>query len=170
MHKIKVQSVTYKMPYLEANKTKLFSRGGQAIFKHYSRTSVFQSYGTARYWTGEAKNKGKQKMRVWNARFWNATPRNATGLREKTKKEKKWQNSTLHSWKTFSNSEHLRLNSSTNGNIFFTEIITFQWNLVFHRICGKLFFTQLVEVHFPLILWNSFFHRNHDTSVEFSFP
>ena len=53
------------------------------------RTSVFQSYGTARYWTGEAKNKGKQKMRVWNARFWNATPRNATGLREKTKKEKK---------------------------------------------------------------------------------
>ena len=47
MHKIKVQSVTFKMPYLEANKTKLFSRGGQAIFKHYNRTSVFQSYGTA---------------------------------------------------------------------------------------------------------------------------
>ena len=57
-------------------------------FKTVCRTSVFQSYGTARYWTGEAKNKGKQKMRVWNARFWNATPRNATGLREKTKKEK----------------------------------------------------------------------------------
>ena len=36
MHKIKVQSVTFKMPYLEANKTKLFLGVG----KQFSNTTV----------------------------------------------------------------------------------------------------------------------------------
>ena len=100
MHKIKVQSVTFKMPYLEANKTKLFLRVG----KQFSNTTIehlfFNHTELRRYVLSSyrAKNKGKQKMRVWNALFWNATPRNATGgLREKTKK--KSQNFTLHSYR-----------------------------------------------------------------------
>ena len=71
MHKIKVQSVTFKMPYLEANKTKLFLGVG----KQFSNTTVehlfFNHTELRRYVLSSyrAKNKGKQKMRVWNALF-----------------------------------------------------------------------------------------------------
>ena len=132
------------------------------------RTSVFQSYGTARYWTGEAKNKGKQKMRVWNARFWNATPRNATGLREKTKKEKKmtkFHASFMENIFKFWTSE-IEFIYKWKMEIFFYRNNDFSvefvenyfslnwWKYIFHWFCGIHFSTEI-----KILQWNSVFHR-----------